>query len=109
MNEDYPFSERDSSSDPWHSAGGSCREVQCCLLVSVCLYLKQLLWVQAGAQLSPKAQGVPMAPLGWLLKYSSRCGTLRLKPLEHLEHHLRPPKKYQSAAPVHCTGWFGRR
>lgn len=35
-----------------------------------------------------------MAPLGWLLKHSRKCDTLRLKPLEHLEHHSRPAKKY---------------
>lgn len=109
MNEEYPFSERDSSSDPRHSAGGSCRAVHCCLLVSVFVSTwTSCFGVQVGAQLSPKAQGIPMAPLGWLLKHSRRCDMLRLKPLEHLEHHLRPPKKYQSAFPVHCTGWLGR-
>lgn len=35
IDEEYPFSERDCSSDARHNAAGSCREVQCCLLVSV--------------------------------------------------------------------------
>lgn len=82
-------------------AVGRCSAVSLLLFVST---WNSCFEVQVGAQLSPKAQGIPMAPLGWLLKHSSRCPPLRWKPLEHLEHLSRPSKKHQSAAPERLGG-----